>query len=169
MSYEPQYRCEACKDPLRYSGLCRSCYSSGLFFGAHRNPTMVLTPCCNCKRNTVCIRGFCCRCYPHPVSPDREPSRHCSACGIGTCDYGKSECGRCKKPEPVTLDSAAALFNKIEYAGINNWTAYHSSLGKSMVAGRRTHPFWDREKPFDLMFSEFEAIAIAEKYLREGK
>jgi hypothetical protein len=93
-----------------------------------------------------------------------EPTRHCSACGIGPAEPGSSECGRCGTSKAKLVQDgsdAIAVLEQYKHRGREQWH-YDRRFGDDSV--------WS-DSPLgtpDYNLTEFEAIAIAEKYLREG-
>ena len=62
----------------------------------------------------------------------------------------------------MTLDEAVAILNREKHRDADDWKACtHQPSGERYTYGVPVHS----SKPLDL--TEFEAIAIAEKYLRE--
>ncbi len=70
------------------------------------------------------------------------------------------------KPEPMSVHRSIEILNKNDHSYHNDW--WHENRGDRPVATRREGILFDL---FGLMhmMTEFEAIAIAEKYEREGK
>lgn len=102
---------------------------------------------------------------------ERPPSRHCTDCGVGTVETGKSQCGRCiwsravaQQVEEIgiTLEQAVAVLNERKHRTLSDWS----------VAGNHIRDPYVRCSPTGYIglhsFYPFEAIAIAEKYMREG-
>lgn len=117
--------------------------------------------------------GLCAGCEAHS---QRLVSRHCSSCGIGTCDDGKSRCGKCETPEPMTLERACKILNDRQH-DCQPW----SRSSPPGVLWKATENLYGYQGPGLYRYKKntkgawyptghltrFEAIAIAEKYERD--
>ena len=177
--YSPYYKCQHCGAPKRSEKQSCECAVSRLLSWT----------CIRCNRPMV-NPGICWECwkqrrgeildslYEEPCLGQNlnEPTRHCSNCGIGTCEQGKSLCEYCGRPkvEAMTLERAVEILNNRRHDKYDEWVVHDDptrcrELGRVAAIVRRTGDdtyvgcvfLWRH-------LNEFEAIAIAEKYEREA-
>lgn len=159
--YAEAYKCPFCDCPTRSEKYCKRCIDQcTLYYGPRQQVvfTVNVTP-----QNLGFIRLILGMKPTDNVA--RDPSRHCSACGIGTCEPGESQCEKCLAPKPMTLERAIAILNQMDHRDEGDSWCLSKSGHLAIV-----HDWADSlaKKPAHRLYA-FEAIAIAEKYERESK